>query len=198
MPISLKNTLKVLGINVNSYKQFSSTLTFRYSTIFSDKEYSHYQKVVWRENYDPHNPDTGWGTKISTRVFPLTGENVEIVPKNSIGYKMDSTCDASSWSNNAYSYTNLEGLFKDERSAKDGESYFASVYCYVSKDFDGTWAYIFTESAKSGRDIQSYDFNKKGIWQKLTICFKSKGDISRVFLYWAKKDVTDFSKIKVI
>jgi hypothetical protein len=197
IPVNLqKKTLTTLGINIDSYRQFASPLLFKYSTIFSDKEYAHYRRVVLREKQDPLNPDSGWGKKVSTRAFPLTGENVGIIPENSIGYRMDSTCDASSWNNNAYSYTEISGLLKEERSAKDNEWYFASVYCFVSNDFDGTWAYIFTENATSGVNVQSYDFKKRGIWQKLSIYFKSKGDIPLVYLYWAKAGATDFSKIK--
>jgi hypothetical protein len=197
MPTQMKrNTLNKFGITGKSYKYFSSTLLYRYSTVFSNHEYSYFQKIGWNEKPDPLDPDTGWNSRKSTQVFTLSGENVEIVPENSIGYKMDRTCDASIWNDNAYSYTNISNLFKGNTITTNNEFYYASVYCYVSKDFDGSWARISAEGEVSGKINKAYDLNKKGVWQKLSICFSKKGGISPVYLYWTKNSVTDFSNLK--
>jgi hypothetical protein len=197
MPVQFRKTvLKTVGVNVNSYKQLTSAFIYKYSTVFSNKEYLYYQKLIWNEKFDPKNPDSGWASHISSRVFPIIGENAGIVPNKSIGYKMDSSCDASTWSNNAYSYTDISNLYKSDSKTGDNEFYDASVYCYVSNDFDATWAYIFTEGATSGKAVQSYDFNRKGVWQRLNITFKNKNGPPPVYLFWAKSGVTDFAAIK--
>jgi len=197
MPLQMKkNTLNTLGISVRSYKNFTSTMLSRYSAIFSNREYNHFLKIVWCEKPDPLNPDSGWGLHVSTTVFPLVGENIEIVPKNSIGYKMDRTVDGSTWDNNAYSYTDISSLFQGDSIIATNILFFASVYCFVSKDFDGTYVVISTEGEVSGKTIQEYDLNKKGIWQKLQIDFEAKSLIPPVYLYWSKYGVTDFSSLK--
>lgn len=197
LPNSIKrNTLNKLGITAKSYKYFASTLLHRYSTIFSNNEYSYFQKIVWDEKPDPFNPDPGWNLRKSTLIFPLSGENVEIVPENSIGYKMDSTCNATTWDNNAYSFTTVTDIFNDDKIPSKNEFLYASVYCFVSKDFDGSWARISTEGKVLGKTINEYNLNNKGTWQKLGICFKSNGSIAPVHLYWAKNNVNDFSKLR--
>jgi hypothetical protein len=197
MPTQIKrHALNKLRISAISYQSFSASLLYRYSTIFSSHEYDYIRKIAWNEKPDPLNPDTGWSSRKSTEVFPLTGENVGIVPKNSIGCKMDRACYASTWNNNAYSFTNISSLFQGDSITSKNEFYYASVYCYVSKDFDGSWARISTEGEVSGKNIKEYDLNKKGIWQKLSICFTNKGRISPVYLYWAKNSVIDFSNLK--
>jgi len=197
MPTQIKrNTLNKLGIKDKSYQYFFSTLLHRYSTIFTNHDYSYFQKVVWNEKPDPKNPDTGWNSRKSTLIFPLPGETKKIVPENTIGYKMDSTCDASIWNNNAYSFTNISIFFNSDTITTNNKFYYASVYCYVSKDFDGTWARISAQGEVSGKVIQEYDLSKKGVWQKLSVCFKNNGNISPVYLYWAKYNVSDFSNLK--
>ncbi len=190
-----RNTLKFIGIPVDYYKFVSSTMLFKYSTIFYNPEYNDLFKIVWTEKYDHRNPESGWGTGISTLINPLTGENVDIVPVNSIGYKMDSTCIASTWSNNAYSYTDISLLFQGD-SIELYKNYCASVYCFVSKDFNGEWAHISVEGRVQGITSHEYDFNKKGTWQKLQIDFNVNSGIPHVYLYWSKYEETNFKNLK--
>jgi hypothetical protein len=197
VPIQMKkNSLSFLGISVKSYKNLISSGLFRYSSIFSNPVYSHILGKVWIENPNPYNPDSGWDSRVSSQVFPLFGENVDIVPQKSIGYKMDNTCNATSWNNNSYSYTDISVLFHGNSVDTINKSYLASVYCLVSEDFDGTWAGISAEGTTSAQCYQFYDLNKKGTWQKLQIAFKSKSGIPFVYLYWSKYGVKDFSSLK--
>jgi hypothetical protein len=196
VPVTMKrHTLNALGIDVRSYKKVISSRLYKYSTIFTDQEYNHFQYILWPEKPDPRYPDTGWGSRPSTLLSRLSGENVDIVPKGSVGYKMDKTCDASAWNNNAYSYTNISCLYKDGPLERN-EFYHASVYCFVSKDFDGSWAHISTEGEVSGKTIQEYDMSRKGVWQKISITFRNAGNISPVYLYWAKNGVSNFSNLR--
>ena len=195
LPVQIKKPiLAALSISISSYKDQTSILLYKYSSIFSKREYTYFRRIIWKEKFDSANPKSGWGSHISSSVYPLTGKNVEIVPKNVIGYKMDSTCDASTWSDNAYSYTDISGLFRGKDKIETDEYYYSSVYCFVSDDFDGSWAYIFSENA-IGKNVHPYDFKKKGVWQKLEIFFKTTGDIPPVYLYWGKAGCTDFSNV---
>lgn len=146
LPVNMKRvTLDFLGINIRSYKQVISTRLFKYANFLSNTDYNDFRTIIWPDKLDPRYPDSGWGSRLSTMVFPLFGENVEIVPKNSIGYLMDNTCNVSSWNNNAYSFTNISSLFQGDSIKALNEFYYASVYCFVSKDFDGSWARISAE-----------------------------------------------------
>jgi len=179
--------------NLNSIKTRIANGIFKYNSIINKKESeSDLYEKIWFNNYDKAlDPETGWGTRIHQAVFPLTGENVEIVPPNAVGYLMDKSCDPSPLNGNAYSYT-LIGLDKVEMGSKVQ----TSAFCFVSKDFDGTWVRISAEGDMLGKTIQEYDLSKKGIWQKLQINFEVKSDIPRSYLYWAKYGVIDFTSLK--
>ena len=147
---------------------------------------------------NPSDPNSGWGTRTCKLVYPLTGKNAEMIPSDAIGYRMDSTCNASTWNNNAYSYTNIDRLFEGDMACTDLDHFYSSVYCYVSKDFNGTFVRISTEGNVSGKIVQQYDLEKKDSWQKLQIDFKIKSSDhpTPVYLYWSKFGVTDFSTLK--
>ncbi|MCX6254223.1 MAG: O-antigen ligase family protein, partial [Bacteroidia bacterium] len=70
----------------------------------------------------------------------------------------------------------------------------ASVYCYVSKDFNGTWAILYASDAAIGQC--NYDLKNKGKWQKLSINIKCKKGEAFGFLYFSKFGVKDFSSLK--
>jgi hypothetical protein len=192
-PINIKRyTLNTLGISITEYKQVISTRLFKFSTFFSNPSYSHFQFMVWNEKPNSIDPESGWAANKGATVFPLQGQNVEIVPKNSIGFKMDRTCNGSTWNNNAYAYIDISNLLQNDSASYVNEIYTASVYCYVSKDFDGTWAVISDKDGESGVIAAKYDFSKKGTWQKLQLNFKNR---TNIYLYWAKYGVTDFSSL---
>lgn len=193
---SKKNILNSVGVSVNSYKTISSILLYKYSAILSPNKYSYFQKVVWNETPFPLDPNISWKSGTSSVIFPLAGENAAIVPESSIGYKIDRTCYSSKWSDYAYSHMNISSLFKGDSIASFNEFFYASVYCYVSKDFDGSLTKIFAEGDVSGKVYQDYDLSKKGMWQKLSISFKNKEAISPVYLFWTKKGVRNLSNLK--
>jgi len=196
LPIKMKkNTLDFLGISIVNYKKISYNILSRYPAIFTNSGNYQFQKFFWNKNPDPLDPDSWWGSRIYSLEYPLVGDNVEIVPKNAIGYKMDKTCNADSWRNNAYSYTDISGLLQADSFPVKNKSFYASVYCFVSKDFNGAYAQIAAEGEASGNIIQNYNLNKKGTWQKLQINFEAKSGIPPVYLYWSKDSVLDFSSL---
>jgi len=197
VPVTIKRSaLNKLGIPVSTYKQVVSNQLYKYGTFFTNRGSEDFLHIIWPEKPDPKFPDSGWATKIGSNIFPLYGKNSEIIPDNSTGFKMDKKCNASTWVNNAYSYTDISMLFQGKIETESNEFFYASVYCYVSEDFDGTWARIAAEGKANGKVIQEYDMTRKGEWQKLSISFKSEGEISPVYLYWAKFGCTDFTSLK--
>lgn len=196
MPTQFKrNILSKSKITAKSYQDFSASLLNKYSSIFSDQDYNYFRKIVWNEEPDPRNPDPGWNSTKCTLVFPLVGENVEIVPENSIGYKMDSTANAATWANNAYSFTDISEFFREDTIDLKSKLLIASVYCFVSQDFDGGYARISAEGEAVGEIFKEYDLNNKGIWQKLQIKFKTTGGIPPVYLFWSKNGVKNFKRL---
>jgi hypothetical protein len=166
----------------------------RYVSVFNKKIiYPELYEKIWSIRlFDPIDPISGWGVRVHKIVYPLEGKNVEIVPKDSKGYLMDSTCNANTWDGNAFSYT----IF-GTREIAEGCSGRASVYCFVSDDFDGTWA-LLALVGKNGAFIQSdqYDLNKKNEWQKLEIEVADDKNNSGLSLYFSKFGVTDFHSLK--
>lgn len=196
VPVKMKRAgLNTLGIPVSSYKQVVSNQLYKYGTFFTNQSSDDFLKIIWPEIPNPKYPDSGWATRVGTNII-LSGKNSEIVPEHSIGFKMDKNCNASFWDNNAYSFNNISNLFQGRGKPGKGEFFFASVYCFVSEDFDGTWARITAEGTSNGNVYQEYDMKRKGEWQKLRISFKNEGELLPVYLYWAKFGCTDFSSLK--
>jgi hypothetical protein len=195
VPVTVKRSLlSEFGISIRTYKISLSNKIYKYSSIIASVPYEKIEKLIWNEKINSINPESGWDIRKGSVIFPLTGKNVEIVPPNSIGFKMDKTCDGSTWDNNAYSYTNIQSLIDiDPISGK--RIFTASVYCYVSEDFNGTWARLAVEGNSSGKVISEYDLTQKGKWQKLVVKFTTMGEISPVYLYWSKFGVTDFTTL---
>ncbi|MCU0460401.1 MAG: hypothetical protein MUF36_00085 [Bacteroidales bacterium] len=146
---------------------------------------------LFKPEYMPEDPDCGWGTRIHLTVFPLKGENVDIVPDGAKGYLMDKTCDAHTWTGNAYSFTVMG---KDKVKATN--ILCASAFCYVSEDFNGTYTFLFAEGAITGERAVYYNLEKKGTWQKLNLELDCTDGEAFASMYFSKFDVTDFSSLK--
>ena len=178
---------------ISVFQQDISQRVFRYYLMFErETSFSSFYNKIWTPAYDVKDPDSGWGTRIHKTVFPLTGENVEIVPADAKGYLMDSTCNPYVENGNAYSYTEL---YLINQKVKENDTVNLSVYCYVSKDFNGDWPSIILTNNGSWIAFTNYNFERKGTWQKLCISEKcKKGEISSS-LYFSKANVTDFSSL---
>jgi len=145
---------------------------------------------IWSPVFDSKDPHSGWGRGKYKTIYPLYGDNVEIVPQGTIGYYLDSTCVGGD-SNHAYFAT----LIKDSLISQN-DIIVASVYCYVSKNYDGNVVAIEFDNIFCGRKTIEYNYNLKGTWQKLNLivnCNQGKGS---VYLYINKGGVTNFSSLK--
>jgi hypothetical protein len=119
-----------------------------------------------------------------------------MIPAGSVGYKLDHTCNASTWNGNAYAYTSLRPLFSGDLSSYSNSGFFASVYCYVSPDYNGSRVWIGAEGQTTGSHIAIYEARNKGIWQKLIINFSTKNkDLIPVYIYMSKEGETNFKNL---
>ncbi|NOU19892.1 MAG: hypothetical protein HOO91_20225, partial [Bacteroidales bacterium] len=150
-----------------------------------------FNEDIWYRNFDPKDPYSWRDLRIHKIMFPLTGKNVDIVPFDSKGYLMDSTCNAFVNYGEAYSITTVGISYVKEKSKLN-----ASVFCFVSNDFNGNWVSIQANGKVYGKINDSYDLNSKGTWQKLS--FSTNCDIGEISvnLYFLKALVKDFSTLK--
>jgi len=148
---------------------------------------------LFGKKFDPLDPST-FASRVH-RVVPyekLPGKLPDEIPAGAGGYYMDSTCNASVWDGNAYSYTLFREMTANKRTHTE-----ASVYCYVSDNFSGSNPKISCEcNAEKKVVYDSYDLRQKGTWQKLTIepaCRKGK---KQFYLYFEMQEATDFSAMR--
>lgn len=162
----------------------------RYITVFRRHvTFNDLHKKIWSITFDPNVPGNGWGKGHYKIVYPLSGENVEIVPAGAKGYLLDKTCKFSHSGHHAYAYT-LIGTGKVKRT----DLVQSSVFCYVSDDFNGDKVCINTDGA-IGISENCYDLSRKGIWQKLMMNTVYNDTEAPVYLYLNKMGVTDFSTL---
>jgi hypothetical protein len=148
-------------------------------------------KLIWTPVLDPKDPDSGWGYRKHKTVFPLTGDNVEIVPSETKGYLLDNTCTADEWGGNSYSFTKLY-----TNKVSDSDIVDVSVFCFVSGNYDGDWVRIVLSSDNlSWIASNSYNLVNKGTWQKLSISTKCKEKEVSLFLYLCKYGTSSFKSL---
>jgi hypothetical protein len=147
--------LELIGSkDISSTKSKLAVAAYKYSSFVNTKNtyFDIYCKIWYSSDFDKSlDPDYGWGTRVHKTIFPLKGKNVEIVPNGSRGYLMDSTCNSSTWNGNAYSYTLI-----GNDTVKNEDIVQASVYCYVSEDFNGSWVQISSEGSTYGNTVMRY------------------------------------------
>jgi hypothetical protein len=162
----------------------------RYITVFRRHvTFNDLHKKIWSITFDPNVPGNGWGKGHYRIVYPLSGENVEIVPAGAKGYLLDKTCKFSHSSHHAYAYT-LIGKAKVKRT----EMVQSSIFCYVSDDFNGDKVCINTDGS-IGTSENCYDLSRKGRWQKLMMTTVYDDRDAPVYLYFNKMGVIDFSTL---
>jgi O-antigen ligase len=106
------------------------------------------------------------------------------------GIKLTNSTKVSTWNNNSYQYVTIR-----HDGNMDVDSLFASVFCYVSKDFDGSWAGIRGACGKSIVSSQFYNLAEKGQWQKLSIPITCASDVIYVYLSLAKSGTTTMNDL---
>ena len=108
--------------------------------------------LIWNQNYlISFNSDQAWKSSLNKTVYPLTGDNVEIVPPFENGYLLDSTCNERVENGFGYFETNFQTL-----KVKKGDSLEATVYCFVSKDFNGDSVRLLIKGAVYGNRVSDF------------------------------------------
>jgi len=142
---------------------------FRYYSFFNEKKnYSEFYNSYFNPDFNQIDPDCGWGFKYGKRIYPLKGDNVEIVSADAIGCLVDST---------SFVPKKRKGISAQIASlySSNKETYKASIFCYVSEDFNGSFVRllvnwdIIKNKGVGNKPIAYYNLKKKGAWQKLNI-----------------------------
>jgi hypothetical protein len=164
---------------------------YRYASVSNNNlTFNNVFDILWTPTYNPLDPNSGWATSIHSEAYPLTGKNVNIVPQGAIGYKMDWKSDFKCDKVNCYNWTFINSLLKKDSLSESSRNYSASVYCYVTDDYEGSYAKLYAGSTES-----YYDLNKKGEWQLLKIEYQSDHELD-VSIVWAKLGSTNVKNLK--
>jgi hypothetical protein len=197
---SFKNkTLTAIGSkNILNSKVKITSVLLKYTLIFNKSlSYLDLYNRLWTPEFNSYDPESSWGMVNHKTIFPLTGKNVEIVPKGSKGYMLDSTCNSYFESTYSDSFSLLTQL-----TVKKGDKYRASINCFVSEDFDGDVVRLsvatdcINNNIVSGNPVAVYDLLNKGIWKKLEINFDCNQGTVPIYISIVKNGVKDFSKLK--
>lgn len=177
--------------NVNFVNNTLFQLAAKYGTYFG---YGHETAIdLIPIRYDSRYPYTKWGRRTHKEVYPLSGNNSGIVPGGTVGYLLDRNSEAHTWSGNAYIITDISKLYHGP--CIPAGTFVASVYCYVSDDFNGELVSIRSDGRVTGEKYAEYDLNNKGCWQKLIIRFSSESCPPEVILYVGKYNASDMQNL---
>ena len=141
------------------------------------------QKENWSTRFDPRYPYTGWANGNYQLVNNLNELGLTGVPADAQGAKVGNWVQPSTWSGNAYYYSKLF-----EGKVDPCKHYVASVYCYVSPDFNGSWVRMSTSGNLKGIRDWYYNTNQKGTWQKLQTTFYADSGDFKAYIYLCKEN----------
>lgn len=173
----------------------------RYLSVFDESiNYTKLFQRIWTPGFNSSDPESSWGSRIHKTIFPLTGENVDIVPHGARGYLIDNSCFVP-----PYPQTDdidLNTLIENLKVKKE-EKYKASICCFVSNDFDGRsvrfqvgWKAILLDKSVTDYTLASYDINNKGHWQKLEIDFICSDGEVPIYAIIDNKEGGNFSDLR--
>jgi len=192
--VYFKNSvLENIGIkNISFTKNLISETVFRYVHFFDKNiDGNKFYYKFWRPVFDPKDPETWDGNGNYKITRTITGKNAEIVPAGTKGYLLDNACLGFASATHSYYFLKLKN-----ENVKTGDSLIASVFCYVSEDFDGDAAALRAEGSLTGNRDKWYDLKNKGCWQKLTLPLNCLDGGFTLYLYMNKGGVSNFSKLK--
>lgn len=177
--------------NITAVRYKIASNLFRYVSMLDSKtDLPKFYSRIWNIDINPKNPDSGWGVQAHKTIFPLTGENVEIVPEDVMGYLLDSTTQVVVlYKGNAFSRTLLNKTIVQNNIVK------ASAYCFVSTDFNGDLVSIEIINRKGTIKSDEYDLMKKNCWQKLEISQECQNDTIEQALWFSKYHAVDFDDL---
>jgi hypothetical protein len=137
--------------------------------------------LVWNSiYYISSNSHDGWDCRLHKKIFTLTGDNVSILPANEKGYLLDSALTPYVVNGDAI----FETVIRTSR-VKEEDSIKASVYCFVSKDFNGHSVKLSVKGAVYGNNVAEFQlFNVRNDGLLLTHNLFNNGDFSDGAKFW--------------
>lgn len=183
---TLKRNHWLANSSFNKYETvvYLNWLTMAGESIFrGEVSYDDVQKQNWSTAFDPRYPYTGWASGNYQLVDNLGDLGLKSVPDDAKGARVGNWVESSTWSGNAYYYSKLF-----EGSVLKGKSYLATLYCYVSPDFDGSEVLLRTGGNIKGIRNWYYDLGRKGTWQKLQTTIVADSGDYKVYLYIGKEN----------
>ncbi|QKG80225.1 hypothetical protein FHG85_08100 [Tenuifilum thalassicum] len=189
-PLKRSQWLATSDFNKRVTSSYINWLTISGKSIFrGDISYIDVKKENWGANFDPRFPYTGWASGNYHLVDNLNELGLKEVPSDAQGAKVGRWVQPLKSKGNAYYISKLfEGRFEP------GRRYLASVYCYMSRDFNGNWARI-SSNGKKGISHWFYDIDQKGKWQKLQTSFYADSNDVRVSLFVCKEKDSTFNNL---
>jgi len=169
--------MRITGIQTWTIKNEITNALFDYLTIFTRKiDINQLNNQIWSYHFDPKDPASGWANYNYIPEFPLEGKGSENIPKGTIGYKLDRTSLGTFWQGSFYSITPIGDTYINHQ-----EAILASVYCYVSGEYNGGPVSISASGEIYGKAVHEYDLDVRNTWQKLDIMFRGRNS-SRISL----------------
>lgn len=166
-----KGITKLKVVNKFTNSNYTNTrigsIIYDYSTIFGNElTYQDFINKTW--NYDKKLEFTiNWSKKKEAHFLPFIGKKTEILPDSSFGVKIDSSFKGALVNGNYYSFFKVgKSLFYP------GDSCSASVFCYVSDDYNGNNVILKSNGVltnKKNIKNSNYNLNEKGKWKKLEL-----------------------------
>ncbi|MFC2152097.1 hypothetical protein ACFLSE_06170 [Bacteroidota bacterium] len=188
------NMLEFIGSKDKKLAKINISVSIKncISVLDRDLNYNELHKKIWYSKMSSVDPDCNWGGGDCIKVFPLTGENHEIVPPDAIGCLIElSSIDSL---NEAWRTKYIEQI-----KVNQNESYRASIYCYVSNDFSqngvsivASWGSSSITDESRKKAIDRYDMRNIGKWQELVIEFDCNTGFVPIIVYinnWGNEDI---------
>lgn len=173
---SIKYCLFFINPNGIDFKNLKGYVVFAYPTI---------EKIDFNSN----NPET-YASGLFDIEKTLKENNSNIVPKIAVGCKYTKKEKGRIWKEACHSTTQYWSL-----PVSKGDSVFASIYCYVSPDFNGDDVRV--DIRGDSRAVARYNLKKKGEWVKLTARGVAEKDgIAGGYYLFLKRNASDFSDLK--
>lgn len=188
-----RNEMLLNSSFTQSLSDYFTSFVYETRSIYDDKaSYYDVKKNMWEGEFDSRYPYSGWGRGEYTPVYELTGDSCEMVPKGSVGYKIDKQFKSSAWNGNAHFYS-----LTFSHKINPHKVYTPYVYCYVSEDFNGDRVFLNgTSKTRLRGSLNSfYDLSQKGKWQKLQISTFADSGIFDTYLYAAKYNAQSFDSL---
>jgi len=166
-------------------------LTMSSRSIFrGDVTYDDVQRKNWSTSFDSRYPYTGWANGSYQLVDNLNDLGLAAVPADAKGARVGNWVQPRIWNGNAYY---ISKLF--EGRVEPGKHYLASVYCYVSPDFNGSWVRLATKGKVKGLKDWYYNTEQKGTWQKLQNTFYADSGDFNTYFYICKEHDSTFTNL---